>query len=27
LRAIRAGAFCNNNSERHTLRIHGQMYL
>ena len=27
LRAIRAGTFCNNNSERHTVRIHGQMYL
>ena len=25
--AIRSGTFCNNNSERHTMRIHGQMYL
>jgi len=24
---IRAGAFCNNDSDRHTMRIHGQMYL
>jgi len=27
LRAISNGAFCNNNSEWHTMRIHGQMYL
>ena len=27
LRAIRAGTFCDNNSDRQTLRIHGQMYL
>jgi hypothetical protein len=27
LRAIRSGTFRNNNSERHTMRIHGQMYL
>ena len=25
--AIRSGTFCNNNSERHTMRIHGQMYF
>jgi hypothetical protein len=25
--AIRSGTFCSNNSERHTMRIHGQMYL
>lgn len=27
LRAISGGTFCNNNSERHTMRIHGQMNL
>lgn len=27
LGAIRRGTVCNNNSERHTMRIHGQMYL
>jgi len=27
LRAIRLGTFCNNDSDRQTLRIHGQMYL
>jgi len=27
LRAIRPGTFCNNDSDRHALRIHGQMYL
>ncbi|SDZ04715.1 hypothetical protein SAMN05421755_10929 [Nitrosomonas sp. Nm33] len=27
LRAIRSGTFRDNNSERHTMRIHGQMYL
>lgn len=27
LRAIRAGTFCNNDSDRHTKRIHGQMYF
>ena len=26
-RAIRCGTFCNKNSDRHTMRIHGQMYL
>src|SRR3990167_10623650 len=26
-RAICSGTFCNNNSERHTMRIHGQVYL
>ena len=25
--AIRSGTFCSNNSERHTMRIHGQVYL
>ncbi len=25
--AIRSGTFCSNNSDRHTTRIHGQMYL
>ena len=25
--AIRPGIFCNNNSDRQTLRIHGQMYF
>ena len=25
--AISSGTFCNNNSERHTMRIHGQMYF
>lgn len=25
--AIRSGTFCNNRSERQTMRIHGQMYL
>lgn len=24
---IRCGTFCNRDSERHTMRIHGQMYL
>lgn len=24
---IRPGSFCNNDSDRHTMRIHGQMYL
>ena len=27
LRTIRSGTFCDNSSERHTLRIHGQRYL
>ena len=27
LLAIRIGTLCNNNSDRHTLRIHGQVYL
>jgi hypothetical protein len=27
LRAICAGTLCNKGSERHTIRIHGQMYL
>jgi len=27
LSAICSGTFCNNSSERHTMRIHGQMYL
>lgn len=27
LRAIRSGTLCNNDSDRHTKRIHGQMYL
>ena len=27
LRTIRCGTVCNNDSERHTMRIHGQMYL
>ena len=27
LRAIRPGTLRNNDSERHTMRIHGQMYL
>lgn len=27
LGAIRSGTFCNNHSDRHTMRIHGQMYL
>ena len=27
VRAIRSGTCCNKNSERHTMRIHGQMYL
>ena len=27
LRTIRCGTLCNNDSERHTMRIHGQMYL
>jgi hypothetical protein len=27
LRAISGGTFCDNNSERHTMRIHGQMNL
>ena len=27
LRAIRAGAFCNKDSDRQTKRIHGQVYL
>jgi hypothetical protein len=26
-RAIRDGSCCNNHSDRHTMRIHGQMYL
>lgn len=26
-RAIRSGSRCDNDSERHTMRIHGQMYL
>ena len=25
--AISSGTFCSNNSDRHTMRIHGQMYL
>ncbi len=24
---IRSGTFCNKDSDRHTMRIHGQMYL
>ena len=27
LLAISSGTFCNSNSERHTMRIHGQMYF
>lgn len=27
LRAISRGTFCNKDSERHAMRIHGQMYL
>ena len=27
LRTIRSGTFCNKRSDRHTIRIHGQMYL
>jgi hypothetical protein len=27
LRAIRCGTLCNKDSDRHTMRIHGQMYL
>lgn len=27
LSTICSGTFCNNRSERHTMRIHGQMYL
>lgn len=27
LRAIRRGTLCNNDSDRHTMRIHGQVYL
>jgi len=27
LRTIRNGTFCNKYSDRHTMRIHGQMYL
>jgi len=27
MRAIRLGSCCNNRSERHTMRIHGQVYL
>ena len=27
LRAIRNGTCCNKHSDRHTMRIHGQMYL
>ena len=27
LGAIRCGTRCNNNSDRHTMRIHGQMYF
>jgi len=27
LRTIRSGTLCNKDSERHTKRIHGQMYL
>ncbi len=27
LRTICSGTCCNKNSERHTMRIHGQMYL
>lgn len=27
LSAICSGTFCNNRSDRHTMRIHGQMYL
>ncbi len=27
LNTICSGTFCNNRSERHTMRIHGQMYL
>ena len=25
--AISSGTFCNNNSDQHTMRIHGQVYL
>ena len=27
LSTIRSGTFCSKRSERHTMRIHGQMYL
>lgn len=27
MRTIRCGTFCNKHSDRHTMRIHGQMYL
>ena len=27
LLTIRGGTFCNKDSDRHTMRIHGQMYL
>lgn len=27
LATVRSGTLCNNDSERHTMRIHGQMYL
>jgi len=27
LLTIRCGTFCNKDSDRHTMRIHGQMYL
>ena len=27
MRAIRCGTLCNKDSDRHTMRIHGQMYL
>ena len=27
LRTVSGGTVCNNNSDRHTMRIHGQMYL
>jgi hypothetical protein len=27
LRAVRCGTLCNKDSDRHTRRIHGQMYL
>ena len=27
LAAIRSGTFCDKHSDRHTMRIHGQMYL
>jgi len=27
LRAISSGTFCNKHSDRHTMRIHGQVYL